>query len=132
MTLPESQPAPFPAETVEIAASETGVLRIDLNAIAGNWRALARRVAPNNVTINHLLPGPFDTDRVRGNWEVVAKGGGADVAELERRAVAGIPAGRLGTAEEFGAFAAFFCSAHAGFTTGQSILLDGGSYPGTL
>lgn len=100
--------------------------------LTGALASLARRVAPNNVTINHLLPGPFDTDRVRGNWEVVAKGGGADVAELERRAVAGIPAGRLGTAEEFGAFAAFFCSAHAGFTTGQSILLDGGSYPGTL
>ncbi|WP_431303820.1 SDR family oxidoreductase [Sediminicoccus sp. BL-A-41-H5] len=100
--------------------------------LTGALASLARRVAAHNVTINHLLPGPFDTDRVRGNWEAVAKGGGGDVAELERRAIAGIPAGRLGTAEEFGAFAAFLCSAHAGFTTGQSILLDGGSYPGTL
>lgn len=100
--------------------------------LTGALASLARRVAPHNVTINHLLPGPFDTDRVRGNWEAVARTGGGDVAELERRAVAGIPAGRLGTAEEFGAFAAFLCSAHAGFTTGQSILLDGGSYPGTL
>lgn len=100
--------------------------------LTGALASLARRVAAQNVTINHLLPGPFDTDRVRGNWEAVAKGGGGDVAELERRAIAGIPAGRLGTAEEFGAFAAFLCSVHAGFTTGQSILLDGGSYPGTL
>lgn len=100
--------------------------------LTGALASLARRVAAHNVTINHLLPGPFDTDRVRGNWEAVAKGGGSDVAELERRAVAGIPAGRLGTAAEFGAFAAFLCSTHAGFTTGQSILLDGGSYPGTL
>ena len=100
--------------------------------LTGALASLARRVAANNVTINHLLPGPFDTDRVRGNWNQVAAGGGGDVAELERRAVAGIPAGRLGTPEEFGAFAAFFCSVHAGFTTGQSILLDGGSYPGTL
>ena len=100
--------------------------------LTGALASLARRVAVNNVTINHLLPGPFDTDRVRGNWNQVAAGGGGDVAELERRAVAGIPAGRLGTPEEFGAFAAFFCSVHAGFTTGQSILLDGGSYPGTL
>ena len=100
--------------------------------LTGALASLARRVAVNNVTINHLLPGPFDTDRVRGNWAAVAEGGGADVAELERRAVAGIPAGRLGTAEEFGATAAFLCSVHAGFTTGQSILLDGGSYPGTL
>lgn len=100
--------------------------------LTGALASLARRVAAHNVTINHLLPGPFDTDRVRGNWEAVAKGGGGDVAELERRAIAGIPAGRLGTAEEFGAFAAFLCSIHAGFTTGQSILLDGGSYPGTL
>lgn len=100
--------------------------------LTGALASLARRVAAHNVTINHLLPGPFDTDRVRGNWEAVAKGDGGNVAELERRAIAGIPAGRLGTAEEFGAFAAFLCSAHAGFTTGQSILLDGGSYPGTL
>lgn len=105
--------------------------------LTGALASLARRVAANNVTINHLLPGPFDTDRVRGNWAVVAQankagGSGADVAALERQAVAGIPAGRLGTAEEFGAFAAFLCSVHAGFTTGQSILLDGGSYPGTL
>ena len=99
--------------------------------LTGALASVARRVAAHNVTINHLLPGPFDTDRVRGNWAALASGG-ADVAELERRAVAGIPAGRLGTAEEFGAFAAFLCSAHAGFTTGQSILLDGGSYPGTL
>jgi len=100
--------------------------------LTGALASLSRRVAVNNVTINHLLPGPFDTDRVRGNWQAVAKEGGADVAELERRAVANIPAGRLGTAEEFGAMAAFLCSVHAGFTTGQSILLDGGSYPGTL
>jgi len=100
--------------------------------LTGALASLARRVAANNVTINHLLPGPFDTDRVRGNWNQVAAGGGGDVAELERRAIAGIPAGRLGTPEEFGAFAAFLCSAHAGFTTGQSILLDGGSYPGTV
>lgn len=100
--------------------------------LTGALASLARRVAINNVTINHLLPGPFDTDRVRGNWAAVAKGGGGDVAELERKAVANIPAGRLGTAEEFGATAAFLCSVHAGFSTGQSILLDGGSYPGTL
>jgi len=100
--------------------------------LTGALASLSRRVSVHNVTINHLLPGPFDTDRIRGNWRQVVAGGGATMEELERQAVKAIPAGRLGTAAEFGAFAAFLCSVHAGFTTGQSILLDGGSYPGTL
>ncbi len=71
----------------------------------------------------------LDVDRVEENYRRLM-----EALPLARvyYAVKAIPAGRLGTAEEFGAFAAFLCSVHAGFTTGQSILLDGGSYPGTL
>jgi 3-oxoacyl-[acyl-carrier protein] reductase len=84
---------------------------------------VARTVAERNVTINNLLPGKLDTDRLRGAFP---KGG--DEAELKARLAADIPARRLGTAEEFGQICAFFCSVHAGYLTGQNIPVDGGLY----
>nr|WP_315191672.1 SDR family oxidoreductase [uncultured Albidiferax sp.] len=89
-------------------------------------------LAGQGVTINNLLPGAFDTDRLRGNMQGVAvkTGQNADaVAEARRKA---IPAQRFGTPEEFGAICAFLCSAHAGYITGQNVLADGGAYPGTF
>ncbi|EDM47657.1 SDR family oxidoreductase [Marinobacter algicola] len=83
-----------------------------------------------NVTINNLLPGSFDTDRLRSTQKGIAQSSGRsyeDVRDSFRRSV---PSQRFGTAEEFGAFCAFLCSAQAGYMTGQNILLDGGSYPG--
>lgn len=100
--------------------------------LTGAVSALARRAAPYNVTINNLLPGPFDTDRIRSNWAKAAEVSGRSMEDVARDGVKSIPARRLGTAEEFGATAAFFCSAHAGFITAQNILLDGGAYPGTM
>lgn len=89
---------------------------------------IARTVADKNVTINHILPGKFDTDRIRTSIEFSAKKAGTTVeAEAERQAK-DIPAGRLGTAEEFGKVCAFLCSVHAGYITGQSIRLDGGLF----
>lgn len=85
---------------------------------------IARTVASRNVTINNLLPGKLDTDRLKGSF---MQGAGS---EDEQRAelVADIPARRLGTAEEFGNICAFLCSAHAGYLTGQNIPVDGGLY----
>ena len=100
--------------------------------LTGAVASLARRSAPHNVTINNLLPGPFDTDRVRSNWTRAAEVSGRSMDDVAREMVRSIPARRLGTTEEFGATCAFLCSVHAGFTTGQNILLDGGAYPGTL
>ena len=100
--------------------------------LTGAVAALARRSASHNVTINNLLPGPFDTDRIRQNWARAAEVSGRNMEEVARDGVRSIPARRLGTTEEFGATCAFLCSAHAGFITGQNILLDGGAYPGTL
>ena len=100
--------------------------------LTGAVAALARRSAPHNVTINNLLPGPFDTDRVRGNWSRAAEVSGRSMEDVARDSVRSIPARRLGTTEEFGATCAFLASAHAGFITGQNILLDGGAYPGTM
>ncbi len=85
---------------------------------------VARTVADRNVTINNLLPGKLDTDRLRG-----ANRAGQELTDDERtRLVADIPAKRLGTPEEFGQICAFLCSMHAGYLTGQNIPVDGGSY----
>ncbi|MSP67470.1 MAG: SDR family oxidoreductase [Alphaproteobacteria bacterium] len=100
--------------------------------LTGFVAGLARKTVRHNVTINNLLPGPFDTDRLRANLRFAAEQSGESVdavVEARRRAN---PAGRFGTADEFGHACAFLCSAHAGYITGQNLLLDGGAFPGTL
>lgn len=89
---------------------------------------VARDVAHANVTINAILPGMFDTDRIRSNFANAAAR--LNVAEDKVRAdrIAGVPAKRLGEAEEFGKLAAFLSSAHAGYITGQNLLIDGGAF----
>jgi 3-oxoacyl-[acyl-carrier protein] reductase len=90
------------------------------------------QVASRNVTINNLLPGAFDTDRLRGTMKGVADKSGRplDAVMNERRQA--LPARRFGESPEFGALCAFVCSAHAGYLTGQNLLIDGGAYPGTF
>ena len=100
--------------------------------LTGAVAVLARKAARSNVTINGILPGPFDTDRLRGTSEKLAQSRGVDVAVVDAERKAAVPAGRFGTAEEFGATVAFLCSAHAGYITGQNLLIDGGGYPGSL
>jgi 3-oxoacyl-[acyl-carrier protein] reductase len=90
---------------------------------------VARSVADKNVTINNLLPGSFDTARLRGNLSLAAKRAEVSDAEAAARSMANIPAKRFGSPAEFGQTCAFLCSVHAGFITGQNILLDGGAYP---
>jgi len=90
------------------------------------------RLAGRNVTLNNLLPGKFDTDRIAVTNAAAAKRTGKSVEEIRHAQEAQIPAQRLGTPAEFGAACAFLCSAQAGYITGQNILTDGGSYPGTF
>jgi 3-oxoacyl-[acyl-carrier protein] reductase len=90
---------------------------------------VSRSVADKNVTINNLLPGSFDTARLRGNLSLAAKRASVSDAEAAARSMANIPAKRFGTPAEFGQTCAFLCSVHAGFITGQNILIDGGAYP---
>ena len=98
--------------------------------LTGAVKTIAPSVAGRNVTINNVLPELFDTDRLRQNLTTIgAKHGRSVDAEIAAHLEA-IPAGRLGRPEELGAACAFLCSQHAGFITGQSILLDGGFYPG--
>jgi 3-oxoacyl-[acyl-carrier protein] reductase len=90
------------------------------------------RLASRNVTINNLLPGQFDTDRLRKTTEASAQKAGQAFDALWDKRRQAIPAQRFGTPEEFGALCAFLCGRHAGFITGQNLLLDGGAYPGTF
>ena len=84
------------------------------------------------MTINGLLPGPFDTDRLRGTVKVRAASAGRSFEDEYAAGAKAHPAGRFGTAEEFGMMCAFLCSVHAGFITGQNVLMDGGAFPGTF
>ncbi|HRJ68518.1 MAG TPA: SDR family oxidoreductase [Beijerinckiaceae bacterium] len=100
--------------------------------LTGAVATLARTVSKHNVTINNLLPGQHDTDRltaiIGNNMKKSGKDRDATVSEMQAR----IPANRFGTAEEFGHACAFLCSAKSGFITGQNLVADGGAYPGTL
>ena len=89
-------------------------------------------LAGQGVTINNLLPGAFDTDRLRGNMQNAAAQSGSDLGQMVDARRQAIPAQRFGTPEEFGAICAFLCSTHAGYITGQNVLADGGAYPGTF
>ncbi len=93
---------------------------------------VARSVAQHNVTINFLLPGPFDTDRLKSNNEGTARKLGISVEQAIANRTATVPAKRFGQPDEFGAACAFLCSSHAGFITGQSLLMDGGIFPGAF
>jgi 3-oxoacyl-[acyl-carrier protein] reductase len=100
--------------------------------LTGFIAGLSRTTVHKNVTINNLLPGPFETDRLRATFDALAKTTGKDLDALVAARRDANPAKRFGTAAEFGAFCAFLCSAHASYMTGQNILLDGGAYPGTF
>lgn len=100
--------------------------------LTGFVAGLARETIASNVTINNLLPGFHDTDRLRKAIGSVARSSGGTLDSALQHSREQLPAKRFGTADEFGAFCAFICSVHAGFMTGQNILLDGGAYPGTL
>ncbi|MDB5571625.1 MAG: short chain dehydrogenase/reductase family oxidoreductase [Hyphomicrobiales bacterium] len=90
---------------------------------------VARQVAASNVTINNILPGPFETDRLKSAGAAQAKMRGVPYEELQEQRKQSIPARRFGQPEEFGALCAFVASAHAGYMTGQNFLIDGGAYP---
>ena len=90
--------------------------------LTGFVAGLARQVAAHNVTINNLLPGAFDTDRLREHMEPSAR----------KARMKAIPAGRFGDPAEFGDACAYLCSAQAGYLTAQNVLIDGAAYPGTM
>ncbi len=99
--------------------------------LTGFVAGLARQTVRHNVTINNLLPGPFDTDRLRDNARAAAALAGA-ISKRSWRSGGSPSGGPLRPAGEFGAACAFLCGGQAGYITGQNLLIDGGGYPGTL
>ena len=93
---------------------------------------VARSVAASNVTINFILPGAFETDRLRATLQGGASKQGITYEAAVAQRIDTIPAKRFGNPQEIGALCAYLCSAHAGFLTAQSVLIDGGAYPGTF
>jgi len=102
------------------------------SGLTGFVAGIARKTVRHNVTINNLLPGLFDTDRIRNVVGAQAKAKNIEYEQALAERVATIPAGRIGDPAELGAACAWLCSAQAGYITGQNWLLDGGAYPGTF
>jgi 3-oxoacyl-[acyl-carrier protein] reductase len=102
------------------------------SGLTGFVAGLSRKTVRENVTINGLLPGPFQTDRLRGVAAGQVKATGLSIEEILAKRASENPSGRFGDPEEFGLACAFLCGAKAGFITGQNIVLDGGAFPGTM
>jgi 3-oxoacyl-[acyl-carrier protein] reductase len=112
--------------------AELGLSNGARTGLTGFIAGLSRTTVQHNVTINNLLPGPFDTDRLRSNIEFNARKLGKTPDEVARARTEANPAKRFGTSAEFGDACAYLCSAQAGYITGQNLLIDGGVYPGTF
>lgn len=122
--------------TSSAVKSPIGILGLSNGArsgLTGFVAGVARspELAGANVTINNLLPGAFETDRLKGTMAGAAKKSGQPLEQVREARLKVIPSKRFGNAEEFGATCAFLCSAHASYITGQNVLIDGGAYPGT-
>ena len=103
------------------------------SGLTGFVAGLARSpIAAKGVTINNLLPGKFDTDRLASTINAAAQKTGQSQDAARAAAASQVPAKRFGTPEEFGAICAFLCSIQAGYITGQNVLADGGAFPGTF
>lgn len=102
------------------------------SGLTGFISGLARTTVRHNVTINNILPGPFDTDRQRALLDLAAKAGGKSVEQIFSERAQANPAGRFGDPLELGQLCAYLCSAQAGYITAQNFLIDGGAYPGAF
>ena len=120
------------SQSVKAPIAVLGLSNSARAGLTGYVAGTARQVAPSGVTINNLLPGVHDTDRIAALCETVAAQENMTVDEVRAARATEIPLGRFGTSEEFGATCAFLCSQHAGFIVGQNILLDGGAMNATL
>ena len=120
------------SQSVKAPIAVLGLSNSARAGLTGYVAGTARQVAPFGVTINNLLPGVHDTDRIMSIDTQVSQSQGIPLTQVAKERSASIPAGRYGTIEEFGATCAFICSQHASFMVGQNILLDGGSVNATI
>lgn len=119
------------SRSVKLPAPELGLSNGARSGLVGFAAGLARQTVRHNVTINNLLPGIFATDAQKRHIENMLQGSGKTFGEVWRERAQANPARRFGDPAEIGAYCAFICSAHAGYITGQNLLIDGGGYPGT-
>ena len=120
------------SQSVKAPIAVLGLSNSARAGLTGYVAGTARQVAGHGVTINNLMPGIHATDRAVALDTGVANQQGISIEEAAVQRAKTIPAGRYGTAQEFGAACAFLCSQHAGFIIGQNILLDGGAVNATL
>lgn len=120
------------SQSVKAPIAVLGLSNSARAGLTGYVAGTARQVAPFGVTINNLLPGVHDTDRIMSIDTQLSQSQGIPLEQVAKERSASIPAGRYGTIEEFGATCAFICSQHASFMVGQNILLDGGSVNATI
>ena len=120
------------SQSVKAPIAVLGLSNSARAGLTGYVAGTARQVAPFGVTINNLLPGVHDTDRIMSIDTQVSQSQGIPLEQVAKERSASIPAGRYGTIEEFGATCAFICSQHASLMVGQNILLDGGSVNATI
>jgi 3-oxoacyl-[acyl-carrier protein] reductase len=120
------------SRSVKIPQGELGLSNGARAGLVGFSAGLARQTAARNVTINNLLPGIFDSDAQHRHIRGMIAGTGKTFEQVFRERAAASTAKRYGDPAELGALCAFLCSVHAGYITGQSLLIDGGSYPGAF
>ena len=120
------------SQSVKAPLANLGLSNAARTGLTGYVAGTARQVASHGVTINNLLPGVHDTDRIVSIDKNVMKTKGISMDAVKARRKSSIPVGRYGTRDEFGAACAFLCSQHAGFIVGQNILLDGGAVNATI
>ena len=120
------------SQSVKAPLANLGLSNAARTGLTGYVAGTARQVASHGVTINNLLPGVHDTDRIVSIDKNVMKTEGISMDAVKARRKSSIPVGRYGTRDEFGAACAFLCSQHAGFIVGQNILLDGGAVNATI
>jgi 3-oxoacyl-[acyl-carrier protein] reductase len=120
------------SRSVKIPQLELGLSNGARSGLVGFVAGLARKTVANNVTINNLLPGIFDSDAQRRHIEGMLDQTEKSFDQIWDERARANPAQRYGRPAELGAYCAYLCSTHAGFITGQNLLIDGGSYPGTF
>jgi 3-oxoacyl-[acyl-carrier protein] reductase len=120
------------SRSVKTPQIELGLSNGARSGLVGFVAGLARQTVRHNVTVNNLLPGVFDSDAQKEHIRGMLEQTGKTFEQLWDERGRNNPAGRYGRVEEIGAYCAFICSAHAGYITGQNLLIDGGAYPGTF
>jgi 3-oxoacyl-[acyl-carrier protein] reductase len=120
------------SRSVKTPQLELGLSNGARSGLAGFAGGLARQTVARNVTVNNLLPGIFDSDAQRRHIEGMLTPSGKSFEQIWRERAAANPARRYGSPDELGAYCAFLCSVHAGYITGQNLVIDGGGYPGAF